>query len=74
MEGGELCGVLIGALGFHIVFLGIEACYRVNPESGGELSRVFKCLSGRGRGLKTLPGPHPETISSFVQDDGSGEA
>lgn len=31
---GEPCGVLIRALGFHIVFLGMEACYRVNPREG----------------------------------------
>lgn len=31
---GEPCGVLIRALGFLIVFLGIEACCRVNPREG----------------------------------------
>lgn len=59
-----------------MVFSGNRKLVQSNPERGDALSVLptLKCLSGRGSGLKTLPGPHPETMTPFTQDKGSGEA
>lgn len=69
---GELCGVLIGALGFHIVFLGIEACYRVNPREGVSCPVFLSVFLAEGEALKPflvpIPKPSPHLLRTRVQE------